>query len=45
LPESDMFRSSEEVLAEAYHLQEERIAYQTKSAAVAASVSSRSATG
>ena len=29
LPEDDMFRSREELLAEAYHRQEERIAYES----------------
>ena len=29
LPDDDMFRSSEDVSADAYHLQEERIAYET----------------
>ena len=29
LPEDDMFRSSEDVLVDAYHRQEERIAYET----------------
>jgi uncharacterized protein (DUF488 family) len=45
LPESDMFRSSEEILADAYRLQEERIAFQIDSDAVPGESGVRSAAG
>jgi uncharacterized protein (DUF488 family) len=43
LPESDMFRSSEEVLADAYRIQESRIAY--SAAGLDAALPTRSASG
>ena len=45
LPEDDMFRSSEEVLADAYHLQEDRIAYDAGPDVAADAVPTRSAAG
>jgi uncharacterized protein (DUF488 family) len=45
LPEDDMFRSSEEVLADAYHLQEDRIAYDAGPDVAADAVPARSAAG
>lgn len=45
LPDDDMFRSSEDVLADAYHRQEERIAYDTGPDASADDAAIRSAVG
>jgi uncharacterized protein (DUF488 family) len=45
LPDDDMFRSSEDVLVDAYHLQEERIAYEASPDAAADGASIRSAAG
>ena len=44
-PDEDMFRSSEDVLADAYHLQEERIAYETSPDAAADDAAVRNAIG
>jgi uncharacterized protein (DUF488 family) len=45
LPEHDMFHSREELLADAYHLQEERIAYESGSAVPTDAAPAQGATG
>lgn len=45
LPEHDMFRSTEELLAEAYHRQEERIAYEAVTVGAAGDATVKGAAG